>query len=807
MADASTSVVEQTSIPAYARPYVEELLGAAAGQTFRYAQDPSGNFLRDAQGRPQISGVQSVPTYQGERFAQFTPLQLQAFQQAQNMGIAPQLAGASWLAGQAGGLGLGAGAGFMPSQLTAQQVGTQTFGTPQMEQYMSPYMQGVVDVQQREAQRQAGIARTGQQAEATRAGAFGGGRDAIMRAEADRNLATQLGSIQAGGLQAAFQQAQQQFNADQARSLQAGMANQTAGLNAGQIREQSRQFGAGLGMQGAQTGLQAAATLGNLGQTQFGQQTGIANLQNQFGTQQQQQVQNILGSQYQDFMEQRDAPYTRMGYFSNMLRGLPLQQSSTVSTPPAPNALSSIVGLGTAAAGLGGLFRAKGGIIPKYAEGGSITSPSVDRVEAQLEGMSGPQLKQIAISNPKNLLIQGLLDQEHQRRQKLQTASMEPPPETPVLEQLSQQLAQLPEDTGIARLPVANSGYADGGIIGYAGGGKTSAPAKQPPEDPYIPAWIRDFRATEAALQGDNSHIDALMNAQKEYEEAQRNRIADYMKGRPTRASYEESIEALRADETRDPERAKRNRSMALLQAGLGIMGGRSPHFFQNLAGAAPAVAGYQEAENERERRARARDVDLRNVKLAKEAAAQGDYDLAFKLEQGLAESGQRTKLAGLEAAAREAERRRTVAGGAATAAMRERGDIEAARIRVSQLGASASVADKRLVLQAATVQLNAAKNKLAELNKDPLKFSAPIKNQIDTARKQYEEAAQAVREISRQLGVPAPAVPSIMTMGGAPGAGPAMPAGAPGTRGQFQSVSDEQLKRIIGGIGNPQGR
>lgn len=370
MADASTSVVEQTSIPAYARPYVEELLGAAAGQTFRYAQDAQGNFLRDEQGRPQISGFQSVPTYQGERFAQFTPLQLQAFQQAQNMGIAPQLAGASWLAGQAGGLGLGAGAGFTPSQLTAQQVGTQTFGTPQMEQYMSPYMQGVVDVQQREAQRQAGIARTGQQAEATRAGAFGGGRDAIMRAEADRNLATQLGSIQASGLQAAFQQAQQQFNADQARSLQAGMANQTAGLNAGQIREQSRQFGAGLGLQGAQTGLQAAATLGNLGQTQFGQQTGIANLQNQFGTQQQQQVQNILGSQYQDFMEQREAPYTRMGYFSNMLRGLPLQQSSVVSTPPQPSGLNQILGLGTAAAGLSRLFAEGGQVSDNKANAG-----------------------------------------------------------------------------------------------------------------------------------------------------------------------------------------------------------------------------------------------------------------------------------------------------------------------------------------------------------------------------------------------------------------------------------------------------
>lgn len=367
MADTSTSVVEQTNIPSYARPYVEEMLGAAAGQTFQYARDASGNLQRDSEGRPIVSGFAPTPTYQGERFAQFTPLQLQAFGQAQGLDVAPQIAGASWLAGQAGGRGLGAD--FLPSQATAQQVGTQAFGTPQMEQYMSPYMQGVVDVQQREAQRQAGIARTQQQAEATRAGAFGGGRDAIMRAEADRNLATQLGSIQASGLKAAYEQAQQQFNTDQARSLQAGMANQSAGLNAAQLREQSRQFGAGLGIQGAGLGLQAASTLGNLGQTQFGQQTGIIGLQNQLGSQQQQQVQNILGQQYQDFVEQRDAPYNRIGFFSNMLRGIPLQQQSLTSTPPQPSTLNQIVGLGTAAAGLSRMF-ARGGVVENKGNAG-----------------------------------------------------------------------------------------------------------------------------------------------------------------------------------------------------------------------------------------------------------------------------------------------------------------------------------------------------------------------------------------------------------------------------------------------------
>jgi hypothetical protein len=377
MADATTSVVEQTNIPSYARPYVEEMLGATAGQIFNYARDAQGQVQRDAEGRPVISGFRPQESYQGERFAQFTPLQLQSYQGAQNLGVAPQLGAATGLATAAG---LGAlGQQYQAGTFNPQQIATGTFGQPQAEQYMSPYMQSVTDIQQREAQRQADIARTQLHAQATRAGAFGGGRHGIMEAEANRNLALQLGDIQATGLQAAYQNAQQQFNADQARRLQASMANQQAGLQGQQLGEQSRQFGAGLGMQGAGLGLQAAGTLGQLGQTQFGQQTGALGLQNQFGTQQQQQVQNILGQQYQEFMEQRDNPYNRLGFMSNMLRGLPLAQTTQSTTTPPPSSLSQIVGLGTAAAGLGRFF-AEGGAVKQESSG--LTELLARRLEA-----------------------------------------------------------------------------------------------------------------------------------------------------------------------------------------------------------------------------------------------------------------------------------------------------------------------------------------------------------------------------------------------------------------------------------------
>jgi len=143
----------------------------------------------------------------------------------------------------------------------AERVVTQSFAQPgSADAYMSPYMQNVVGIQQREAQRQADIARTQRGAQAVSAGAFGGSRQAIMEAEAARNLAQQKGDIQATGLQSAFQQAQQQFNAEQQARLQAQQANQQAGLTVGQQNLAS------------QIGTQ------QLGAGQIGLQTSLANL-------------------------------------------------------------------------------------------------------------------------------------------------------------------------------------------------------------------------------------------------------------------------------------------------------------------------------------------------------------------------------------------------------------------------------------------------------------------------------------------------------------------------------------------------
>lgn len=329
MADPQEIRQTTTTIPDYAKPYVEDLLGQAQS-------------LTDISQNPYMQ-------YQGERVAQFSPLQQQAYQNAALMQTAPQLQDASAVAGTAALGALNTGYAYDPYK-------TSSFTSPgTAQQYMSPYMQNVVDVQMQQAKRQADIAGQTQQAQAARAGAFGGGRDAIMRSQGNADLQRTLAGIQATGSQNAYQQGMTQFNAEQ----QAQQA--AANLNA-----QQGQYGAGLGLQGLQTAMTGARTLGDIGATQYQQNMGINQLQGQYGLQQQQQAQNVLNTQYQDYQSFQNYPYKQLGFMSDMLRGLPLTQQSSSIYSQSPSAISQIAGLGTAAYGASRLAGMK--------EGGAVNS-------------------------------------------------------------------------------------------------------------------------------------------------------------------------------------------------------------------------------------------------------------------------------------------------------------------------------------------------------------------------------------------------------------------------------------------------
>ena len=332
-------------------PYAQNLLGTAAGVAYQYKKDDAGNVMMDEKGLPIISGFQPYMPYQGERVAQFSPLQKQSFEGAQQMQPAYQLQGATGLAGMAGQQALNTS--YTPSNFRSQSIlGNRggMGGQNTLQQYMSPYVQNVIQRQQQDASRQAATAAQTQQAQAARMGAFGGSGDYLMRGQAARELARQKGDIMATGMQNAYGQAMAQFNQEQQARQQAA-----------QLREQSNQYGAGLGLQGLQTALTGANALTNIGQNQYTQGMGINQLQNQYGTQQQGQMNTILGNQYQDYLNQQNQPYKQLGFMSDIIRGTPLsQQGSTIYSTP-PSAISQIAGLGGAAITGAKLFGASGG--------------------------------------------------------------------------------------------------------------------------------------------------------------------------------------------------------------------------------------------------------------------------------------------------------------------------------------------------------------------------------------------------------------------------------------------------------------
>jgi hypothetical protein len=334
-----TTLTQQGFAPEI-EPYATTLLGQAQA-------------LTDVEYNPYMQ-------YQGERTAQFSPLQQMSYDNAALMQTQPQLQDATAMAGSAGLGALNTSYTYNPLNPQSFIGGTQGSydqatgkfvpGTGAASQYMSPYMGEVVARQQADAQRQAQIAGQAQQAQAARSGAFGGSGDYLMRAQAAGNLARQKGDIAATGLQNAYSQGMGQFNQEQGQRLAAG-----------QLNAQQGQFGAGLGLQGLQTALTGANTLGQLGQQQYQQNMGVNALQNQYGLQQQAQMQKDIDTKYGDYMAAQNYPYKQLGFMSDIIRGVPLTQTGSSIYQAPPSTAQTIASLGLGAAGISKMF-ANGGV-------------------------------------------------------------------------------------------------------------------------------------------------------------------------------------------------------------------------------------------------------------------------------------------------------------------------------------------------------------------------------------------------------------------------------------------------------------
>ena len=241
-------------------------------------------------------------------------------------------------------------AGLTPAQQQAIALGIEGIGAyqPMMEagaetlgqgvamlqpdayqQYMDPYVDEVLDQSLADLQRQGAMEEQRINQAAINAGAFGGSRQAVAGQELSRNLADSFARQSA-------QLRSQAFESAQNRAQQAGELFGKLGLQQGALGESA----------------------------QAAQQRDVS-LLSQLGGQEQGQQQAELDAQRATTLQREYEPYQRIGFMSDIFRGVPSTTSTlTQTTAPKPSTISQLGGIGMGIAGLqqagafgqGGLF-------------------------------------------------------------------------------------------------------------------------------------------------------------------------------------------------------------------------------------------------------------------------------------------------------------------------------------------------------------------------------------------------------------------------------------------------------------------
>ena len=300
------TVTQQTSnIPKYFKPYLERLFDRAEEVT-----------------------TEPFQRYEGPRLAAPTAQQEAAYQGVEELvgGYKPYIGAAD---------------------LLTQQASIQSTDPTAIASRMSPYQQAVIDIQKREALRDANKLQQQIGASAVGAGAFGGSRQALQETELARQTGQRLADIQAVGSQQAYQQAMNQLASDRAAALAAG-----------------QQF-AGLGAQQQQLGLAGLGALETVGGTQQAQQ------------------QRAFDIAYEDFARETTQPSQQVQEMSSVLRGfnLPVSTYATTQTQQAaPTFGQQAAGLGLGALGIYGAGKGVG----LFAEGGDVPdNPGIKKLAAK----------------------------------------------------------------------------------------------------------------------------------------------------------------------------------------------------------------------------------------------------------------------------------------------------------------------------------------------------------------------------------------------------------------------------------------
>jgi len=449
-----------TNIPEYAQPYVQNMLNAAQAQIYT----------------PDMTGFNAYTPYSNnptDYVAGFSPLQQQAQSSAANLQTPGQYAPATGIAGRSafGALGTARQAGMAGQNLAQQSTNPYAVGA-----YMNPYIQNALAPAQQLLNQQYGMQGAAQQGAATQAGAFGGSRNALMQGLSEQNRMLAQNQLVGNAYQNAYNQAQQQMN---------------------QV--------ANVGLQGQQTALQgygqaagAANTLAGIGGQELAAQQGIIGTQTQQGAAQQAQQQQVINQAVQNYATAQQYPMLQLGMLNSMLRGLPMQSTTTSLYQAQPTTTQQAIGLGGTAAMLGSAFGKREGGIIGMREGGKVPGFKYGAVinDAQLEDKTRklgavpaqpgqPSPLQQRIQDPQlnpneRMLMQGVQTDQNRLRQNPAAAQMlmqaAQPPQPQQMDPRMMDQARLSGLGAAGGTAFNGQGFAGGGIIAFADEGLVPEP-------------------------------------------------------------------------------------------------------------------------------------------------------------------------------------------------------------------------------------------------------------------------------------------------------------------------------------------
>lgn len=305
--------VYQSSLPEYAQPYFERLMS-----------------------RSEAASLQPYVTYPGQRLEGFSNDQLSAFQGARdlyNAGPDPRLGYATSAAGNVLNL---------QNPYNAASFNGGTFDNAAAQQYMDPYIQNVLNVQNDMLQSRFAEQQGMRNAQQVKSGAFGGSRGAIANQVAQRGLNEQMNLMNAQGMSNAFNTAATLFDRDR-----------MARLGAERMTDESNQFLANSGLQYGQLGLQGSQTMAGLAQLSQKMQEDKLGLLSQAGSAQQQLNQKSHDIGYNDFLRQEGWDRQMLDFYSRLLHGVPVgQNTTTTQSSGGGSTAGSILGGGLAGLGL-----------------------------------------------------------------------------------------------------------------------------------------------------------------------------------------------------------------------------------------------------------------------------------------------------------------------------------------------------------------------------------------------------------------------------------------------------------------------